>query len=562
MIRNIFFIFLFSSALIQCKAQHQETTSTIAKHAMVVSANTFASNVGIEIIKNGGNAVDAAIAVQFALAVVYPNAGNIGGGGFMVIRLANGETATLDFREKAPANSNRDMYLESDGEVNRNVIESTQLASGVPGSVDGMWEAHKKYGTIAWEKLLQPAIALAENGFVLTEQQANEFNNNKAEFKKVNPTKNYFIKETEWKVGDTLIQSDLANTLKRIQQNGRDGFYKGETANLIVQEMQNGNGIMQLSDLENYHSIWRTPITFNYKEYEIISMPPPASGGVCLAQMMGMIETFPIKDYGFQSVEAIHLMTEAERRSYADRATWLGDPDFFDVPLSSLIDSNYLQHRMMDFNPQHATTSKEIKAGEFAMHESDETTHFSIVDAEGNAVAVTTTLNDSYGSKIIVNGAGFLLNNEMDDFSAKPGEANMYGLVGGEANAIAPGKRMLSSMTPIIVTKNDSLFMVLGSPGGSTIITSVFQCIINVIEFNMTMQQSVDAGRFHNQWLPDEILYERNKIDSTTLSQLQKMGHTIKSKEAIGRVDAILINANGTLEGAADKRGDDSAVGY
>ncbi len=354
----------------------------------------------------------------------------------------------------------------------------------------------------------------------------------------------------------------MANTLKRIQQNGRDGFYKGETANLIVQEMQNGNGIMQLSDLENYHSVWRTPITFNYKEYEIISMPPPASGGVCLAQMMGMIETFPIKDYGFQSVEAIHLMTEAERRSYADRATWLGDPDFFDVPLSSLIDSNYLQHRMMDFNPQHATASKEIKAGEFAMHESDETTHFSIVDAEGNAVAVTTTLNDSYGSKIIVNGAGFLLNNEMDDFSAKPGEANMYGLVGGEANAIAPGKRMLSSMTPIIVTKNDALFMVLGSPGGSTIITSVFQCIINVIEFNMTMQQSVDAGRFHNQWLPDEILYERNKIDSTTLSQLQKMGHTIKSKEAIGRVDAILINANGTLEGAADKRGDDSAVGY
>ncbi|MBK8486956.1 MAG: gamma-glutamyltransferase [Bacteroidetes bacterium] len=560
--RNILFIFLFTAGLIQCKAQHQETTSTIAKHAMVVSANTFASNVGIAIIKSGGNAVDAAIAVQFALAVVYPNAGNIGGGGFMVIRLANGETATLDFREKAPANSNRDMYLKADGEVNRNTVESTPLASGVPGSVDGMWEAHKKYGSVEWEKLLQPAIALAEKGFVLTERQANELNNYKAEFEKVNPGKSYFIKETEWKAGDTLIQSDLANTLKRIQQNGRDGFYKGETANLIVQEMQNGNGIMQLSDLENYHSIWRTPITFNYKEYEIISMPPPASGGVCLAQMMGMIETFPIKDYGFQSVEAIHLMTEAERRSYADRATWLGDPDFFDVPLSSLIDSNYLQHRMMDFNPQHATASKEIKAGEFAMHESDETTHFSIVDAEGNAVAVTTTLNDSYGSKIIVNGAGFLLNNEMDDFSAKPGEANMYGLVGGEANAIAPGKRMLSSMTPIIVTKNDALFMVLGSPGGSTIITSVFQCIINVIEFNMTMQQSVDAGRFHNQWLPDEILYERNKIDSTTLSQLQKMGHTIKSKEAIGRVDAILINANGTLEGAADKRGDDSAVGY
>lgn len=556
------FIILFAQLLVRCNAQPQSSAPKQEEHAMVVTANAYASDIGLAVIREGGNAVDAAVAVQFALAVVYPNAGNIGGGGFMVLRLANGKTAALDFREKAPAKAGRDMYLKANGEVDRHAITATHLASGVPGSVDGMWQAHKKYGTVAWEKLLEPAIQLAEQGFAITEQQANELNRKRTAFMEANRNETCFLKSTGWKAGDTLIQHDLAQTLMRIQQYGRDGFYTGETAALIVREMQSGNGIIELSDLENYSATWRTPLIFEYKEYTLISMPPPSSGGVCLAQMMGMIEPFPLGAYGFQSAEAMHLMAEAERRSYADRAEWLGDPDFFKVPVAALIDPVYLTERMSDFNLQQATSSKDIKAGMPVMYESEETTHFSIVDTKGNAAAVTTTLNDSYGSKIVVSGAGFLLNNEMDDFSAKPGEANMYGLVGGEANAIAPGKRMLSSMTPTIITRNNALFMVLGSPGGSKIITSVFQCIINVIEFDMTMQQSVDAGRFHNQWLPDAVMYEIDKIDSTALLQLQKMGHTLQPIQSMGRVDAILVREDGTLEGAADKRGDDTAAGY
>lgn len=533
------------------------------KNGMVVSAHPEASEVGVEILKKGGNAVDAAVAVQFALAVVYPNAGNIGGGGFMVFRSASGEINALDFREKAAAGASRDMYLDASG--NPIVAKSLygHLAAGVPGSVDGMVEAHQKYGKLTWAQVLQPAIELAQNGFKITKRQAAELNGLHRKFMDFNPNGTAFVNlESTWKENDLLVQKELANTLKLIQEKGRAGFYEGAVADSLVAEMQRGKGLITKEDLRNYHSAWRKPITGNYRGYKIITMPPTSSGGIALVQLLQSVETYPLKKWGHNADSTVQVIVEAERRVYADRATHLGDPDFYAVPQVGLLDAAYNKGKMANFNWNAATPSNMILAGEVKGKEHEETTHFSIVDHDGNAVSITTTLNGSYGSLVAVKGAGFLLNNEMDDFSVKPGAPNMYGLVGGEANAIAPNKRMLSSMTPTIIEKDGKLFMVVGTPGGSTIITSVFQTIINVIDFDMGMQPAVAAKKFHHQWLPDEVYVEKDAIDSVAVEKLKAKGYKIVPRGSIGRVDAILKTKWGYYQGGADPRGDDQAVGY
>ena len=529
---------------------------------MVVSATPISSQVGLNILKMGGNAVDAAVAVQFALAVVYPTAGNIGGGGFMVYRSAKGESNTLDFREKAPALASKDMYLDRLGEPITSLSLTGHLAAGVPGSVAGMWEAHKKYGRLNWKKLLQPAIELADHGFPLSGDQAEELNHYGDTFKRLNAGDAYLTKSAKWKEGDILIQKDLAKTLKLIQRKGMNGFYRGETARRIQKEMRENGGIITKSDLANYQAVWRKPLIGEYRGYKVISMPPPSSGGVALLQLLGMMQNYKMSDYDFHRDSSVQLMTEAERRVYADRATHLGDPDFYKVPVEQLLRKNYLKQRMSDFSWDKATSSSAILAGFFSGKESEQTTHYSIVDREGNAVAITTTLNGSYGAKVFVKGAGFLLNNEMDDFSVKPGVPNMYGLLGGEANAIAPNKRMLSSMTPTILEKDGDLFLVLDTPGGSTIITTVFQTIINVVDYKMDVQDAVDAKRFHHQWLPDVIDMEQDALDSSTIQALERKGCKLERRGTIGRCDAILKTPDGYYEGGADPRGNDAKSGF
>ena len=527
---------------------------------MVVSAHPIASAIGKEIMAKGGNAVDAAIAVQFGLAVVFPFAGNIGGGGFMVYRAADGTTNTLDFREMAPAKAHRDMYLDSAGNVIKNLSIRGHLAVGVPGSVDGMVEAHKKYGSLPWEQLVQPAIDVATKGYIATKKQADGFNRIAESLRETNTlAPEHLLKE--WHEGDTIFQLDLASTLVRIRDNGRAGFYEGETAQYLIDEMNRGNGIITQEDLNNYHSKWRKAITGTYRGHKIITMPPPSSGGIALVQLLQSVENFNLQEMGHNSASYVHLLTEAERRVYADRAEYLGDMDFYNVPIAQLTNPAYNKERMASFNPQKATPSDSIGHGHILL-ESDQTTHFSIVDAQGNAVAVTTTLNGAYGSRVVVGKAGFFLNNEMDDFSIKPGVPNMFGLIGGEANAIAPGKRMLSSMTPTIVEKEGKLLMVTGTPGGATIITSVFQSILNVIDFNMGMQEAVAAKRVHSQWLPDVVMYERGGLTGETLKTLEGMGHKMLDRGNIGRVDAVKVLKTGKLEGGADPRGDDQAVGF
>ncbi len=534
----------------------------VAEKAMVVSAHPLASEAGRDILKKGGNAVDAMVAVHFALAVVYPKAGNIGGGGFMVYRDKNGNASTLDFREKAPLTASRNMYLDKNGNAIDSLSRNGHLAVGVPGSVAGMFEAHKKYGKLPWSVLLEPAVKLAENGFEITAQEANALNYNQKNFARINQHENAFVKKTAWKSGQKLMQKELAEVMRRIQQNGQDGFYKGKTAELIVDDMKRGGGIISMQDLEKYQAKWRNPIVFEYKKnYKVITMPPPSSGGVVLAILMQMVEDQPLEQMGFHSPAAVHLMAEAERRAYADRAEHLGDSDFYPVPIEAMLDKAYAKLRMRDYNEKKATPSKQIKAGK-PIKTSEQTTHYSIVDADGNAVSVTTTLNGNYGSSVVVKGAGIILNNEMDDFSAKPGSPNMFGLLGAEANAIQPEKRMLSSMTPTILEKDGKLFMVVGTPGGATIITSVFQVIMNVIEFRLPLQDAVQKTRFHHQWLPDQIYHEKNCFDAATAKKLAEMGHSLKERSSIGQVEAILVRPDGKLEGAADRRGDDSAAGY
>lgn len=533
------------------------------KNGMVVSAHPEASKVGIEILKKGGNAVDAAVAVQFALAVVYPNAGNIGGGGFMVYRSAKGEVNALDFREKASAAASRDMYLDAAGNP---IVEKSlygHLAAGVPGSVAGMVEAHKKYGKLSWKEVVQPAIDLAEKGFEITKRQASELNGLHRKLMDINVNGTALVNlESTWQERSLLIQTELANTLKLIQQKGRAGFYEGAVADAIVAEMQRGKGLMTKEDLKNYRAVWRKPITGNYRGYKVITMPPTSSGGIALIQLLQSVEPYPLNRWGHNSDSTVQVIVEAERRVYADRATHLGDPDFYNVPQKQLLNLDYNKKRMADFNWSAATPSDKVLAGVIKGKESEETTHFSIVDHDGNAVSITTTLNGSYGSLVVVKGAGFLLNNEMDDFSVKPGAPNMYGLVGGEANAIAPNKRMLSSMTPSIVEKDGQLFMVVGTPGGSTIITSVFQTIINVIDFNMDIQSAVAAKKFHHQWLPDEVYVEKDAIDSLAAQKLKAKGYNLLYRGPIGRVDAIIKTKWGSYQGGADPRGDDLAIGY
>jgi len=529
----------------------------------VVSAHPLATRAGLDILKKGGNAIDASIAVQLALAVVYPGAGNLGGGGFLVASLADGKTLAIDYREKAPAAAHRDMYLDSAGNARTDRSQNGHLAGGVPGTVAGLFASHK-HGKLPFSELIAPAIELAEKGFAVTAAEASSLNNNKASFLKYSTRPTALVKKAQWKAGDTLVQSELAETLKRIRDGGQPGFYEGETARFIIEEMQRGGGLISYEDLRNYQARERTAIRFPYKGYEILTMPLPSSGGIIIRQALGMMESRDLPSLGFQTPASVQLMTEVERRAYADRAEFMGDVDFVKVPVKRLMSDDYIRQRMADYQPGMAGKSSVTGPGRINP-ESEETTHLSVADRWGNAVAVTTTLNGGYGSHTVIGRAGFLLNNEMDDFSVKPGVPNMYGALGTEANAITPGKRMLSSMTPTIVLKDTKPYLVVGTPGGTTIPTSVLQTIVNILDFGLSIEDAVYKPKFHHQWQPDVIAIE-NGFPENVANALKSMGYTLTKRGQIGRTEVIRINRSGrrklAFEAVGDIRGDDHAAAY
>ena len=554
-------VFILSVLIISCDKTYNPT---------VVSARKEASEIGVEIMKKGGNAYDAMIAVHLALAVVHPTAGNIGGGGFFVYHNSDGSSGSLDFREMAPSKAFKDMYLDENGNVIPDMSTLGGAAVGVPGSISAIFDIHSKFGSLPIGDLFHPAIKLAQEGFIVTEKQSWSLSEKLDDFIKINGKNSLYSKR--YYKGDTIKNTKFAETLSKISKNGSKAFYEGEIAEMIIDEVIESGGIMTIEDLKNYKSIWRDPVIFKYKDLDVISMSLPSSGGILLGQMLKAIEDYDISRYGHNSLNAIQLMVEAERRAYADRSHFMGDPDFMNLPVYELIDKKYIQDRMNNFSWDIATPSSEIKHGNVIINESDETTHYSIIDKHGNAVSVTTTLNNSYGSKVYVEDGGFFLNNEMDDFSSKPGHPNSYGLIGSEANSIQPKKRMLSSMTPTIVLKDNKPSLIVGTPGGATIITSVFQTILNVYEFNMNIQDAVNAPRFHHQWLPDVIIIEKNGSDNRIDSLLRNKNYNViplpfqsemsgmSPRSSIGAVDAIFIDKNGKVSGGADYRGDDFAA--
>ena len=556
-----FIPFILSFLIISCDKSYNPA---------VVSARKEASDIGVEIMKNGGNAFDAMVAVHLALAVTYPIAGNIGGGGFVVYHTSEGESGSLDFREKAPGKAFKDMYLDKNGDIIENMSTLGGAAVGVPGSISGIFEIHSKFGSLPIEDLFQPSIELAKNGFIVTKKQEEALKDKLQDFINVNGSESLFSQN--YKQGDTLKNINLSITLDKISKNGPKAFYEGEIAEMIIEEIEESGGIMTVEDLKNYNSVWRDPIKFKYKGLDIISMPLPSSGGILLGQLLKAIEGYDIGQFGHNSVESIQLMVEAERRAYADRSFYMGDPDFNKLPVYELMDDEYVNSRMASFSWDKATLSSEVSHGEVkTIEESDQTTHYSIIDADGNSVSVTTTLNTNYGSKVFVEEGGFFLNNEMDDFSSKPGYPNSFGLIGSKANSIEANKRMLSSMTPTIVLKDKKPSLIVGTPGGSTIITSVFQTILNVYEYGMSMQEAVNAPRVHHQWVPDVVIIEEGGIDSVKDSILKSKNYFVISlpiksdssgmsaRSSIGKVDAIFIDENGEVSTGADPRGDDHA---